>query len=120
MLPICSLWWLAVRHDEDSQHAMVALANSSVVDGRFGSQYSTFEGNLRAMGQSKMEKTLQVPQMQELANTLSSITERPGFDLPSLCKVLNNLMLQLNSNDSKDLKSLVDLLFLHDFLLSQT
>ena len=80
MLPICSLWWLAVRHDEDSQHAMVALANSSVVDGRFGSQYSTFEGNLRAMGQSKMEKTLQVPQMQELANTLSSITERPGFE----------------------------------------
>jgi hypothetical protein len=47
-------------------------------------------------------------------------TERAGFDLPSLCKVLNNLILQLNSNDSKDLKSLVDLLFLHDFLLSQT
>ena len=67
-------------YDEDSQQAMTALANSSVVDGSFGSQYSTFEGNLRAMGQSKIEKTLQVPQMQELVNTLSSITERAGFE----------------------------------------
>jgi len=40
-------------YDEDSQQAMMALANSCVVDGCFGSQYSTFEGNLRAMGQSK-------------------------------------------------------------------
>jgi len=39
--------------------------------------------------------------------------------MPALCKVLNNLILQLNSNDSKDLNSLVDLLFLHDFLLSR-
>ena len=75
---------------------------------------------LRATGQSKIEKTLQVPEAKELTTSLSNITERPGFDLPSLCKVLNNLILQLNSNDSKDLKSLVDLLFLHDFLLSQT
>ena len=47
------------------------------------------------------------------------LVERAGFDLPSLCKVLNNLILQLNSNDSKDLKSLIDLLFSHDFLLSR-
>ena len=67
-------------YDEDSQKAMVALANSSVVDGCFGSLDSTFEGNLRAMGQSKIEKTLQLPQMQELVNTLSSITERAGFE----------------------------------------
>jgi len=67
-------------HDEDSQHAMVALANSSVVDGRFGSQYSTFEGNLRAMGQSKIEKTLQVPEAKELMTSLSNITERAGFE----------------------------------------
>jgi hypothetical protein len=33
------------------------------------------------------------------------ITERAGFDLPSFCNVLNNLILQLNSNDSKDLIS---------------
>ncbi len=42
-------------------------------------------------------------------------TEWAGFDLPSLCEVLNSKILQLNSNYSKDLKSLVDLLFLHDF-----
>ena len=67
-------------NDEDSQQAMVALANSSVVDGYFGSQDSTLEGNLRAMGQSKIEKMSQVPQVQELINTLSSITEREGFE----------------------------------------
>ena len=32
-------------YDEDSQRAMVALTNSCVVDGCFGSQESTFEGN---------------------------------------------------------------------------
>ena len=47
------------------------------------------------------------------------VTERAGFDLPSLCKVLYNLILQLNSNDNKDINCLVDLLFLHDFLLSR-
>ena len=67
-------------HDEDSQYAMVALANFSVVDGHFGSQYSTFEGNLRAMGQSKIDKTLQVPEAKELTTSLSNITERPGFE----------------------------------------
>jgi integrase len=68
-------------YDEDSQKAMVALANSCVIDGCFGSQDSTFEGNLRAMGQSKIEKTLQVPQVQELVTTLSTITERARFEL---------------------------------------
>ena len=47
------------------------------------------------------------------------LAERAGFYLPTLCNVLNNLILQLNSNNSKDLDSLVDLLFLHDFLLSR-
>ena len=37
-------------YDEDSQQAMMALANSCVVDGCFGSQYSL---RLRAMGQVK-------------------------------------------------------------------
>ena len=46
-------------------------------------------------------------------------TERAGFDLPSLCKVLNSMVLPLNPNDSKDLESLVDLLFLYEFLLSR-
>ena len=46
-------------------------------------------------------------------------TERAGFDLPSLCKIFTELSLQLNSNKSIDLNSLIDLLFLHDFLLSR-
>ena len=71
------------------------------------------------MDRSKIAKSLHVLNVQELIACLSEVTERPGFDLPSLCKVLNNLILQLNSNDSKDLKSLVDLLFLYDFLLSR-
>jgi len=73
---------------------------------------------LKAKRQSRIEKKLQAPEVQELVASLSKITERAGFDLPSLCKVLNNLILQLNSNNSKDLNSLVDLLFLYDFLLS--
>jgi flagellin-specific chaperone FliS len=45
-------------------------------------------------------------------------TERAGFDLPSLCNIINKLILQLNANKSKDLKSLADLLFLRGFILS--
>ena len=67
-------------HDEDSQKAMIALANTSLVEGYFGGKYSPFEGNLRAIGQSKIEKTLQVPEVQELVGTLSTITERAGFE----------------------------------------
>jgi len=52
-------------------------------------------------------------------DTDNGTTERAGFYLPSLCRVLRNLILQLNSNDSKDLNSLIDLLFLHDSLLSR-
>jgi len=67
-------------YDEDSEQAMLALANSSVIGGCFGSLDSTYEGNLRANGQYKIEKTLQVPQVQELVTTLSNITERAGFE----------------------------------------
>ena len=67
-------------YDEDSQQAMAALANTCLVDGYFGAQASTFEGNLRALGQYKIEKTLQVPQVQELVTSLSNITERAGFE----------------------------------------
>ena len=35
---------------------------------------------LRATGQSKIEKTLQVPQVKELVTTMSQITERAGFE----------------------------------------
>ena len=41
--------------------------------------------------------------------------ERAGFDLPSFCNILSKLNLHLNSNKSKDLNCLVDLLFSHGF-----
>ena len=72
-------------HDEDSQQAMMALANSHVVGGSFNSQDSPCEGNLRANGQSKIEKTLQVPEVKELVETLSNITERAGFEPAVRC-----------------------------------
>jgi hypothetical protein len=69
---------------------------------------------------TKFCETLPQPtHLKAVTKPLEKLTERAGFDLPSLCKVLNNLILQLNSNDSKDLNSLVDLLFLYDFLLSR-
>jgi hypothetical protein len=40
------------------------------------------KGNLRAIGQSTIEETLQVPEFQELVASLSNITERGGFDPP--------------------------------------
>lgn len=43
------------------------------------------------------------------------LTERAGFDLPSLCKFINKLCLQLNWHEVKDLDSLVHLLFLYGF-----
>ena len=46
-------------------------------------------------------------------------TERAGFDLPSFCKIVHRLCLQFNSSYDKDLESLVDLLYTHDFLLSR-
>ena len=45
------------------------------------------------------------------------IAERAGFSLPSFCKIIKRLYLQLNTSNIKDLESLVSLLFQHDFLL---
>jgi len=67
-------------HDEDSQKAMLALANSGITGGCFSGKNLTFEGNLRAQGRSKIEKTLQVPEVKELLTTMSGITERAGFE----------------------------------------
>jgi hypothetical protein len=67
-------------HDDESQKAMIALANQSIIRGNFEAQYSPFEGNLRANGQYKIEKTLQVPEVKQLVTTLSNITERAGFE----------------------------------------
>lgn len=49
--------------------------------------------------------------------SLSNATERAGFDLPSFCKIVQNLCLHVNSHVNKDLEVLVDLPFSHGFLL---
>jgi len=55
--------FFSCSHDEDSQKAMMALANTALlIDGSFRCGYSPPEGNLRAMGRSEIEKTLQVPE----------------------------------------------------------
>jgi hypothetical protein len=48
----------------------MALAHSSVADGSFGSQDSTIEGNLRAIGEFKIENFLQVLAFNELTDVL--------------------------------------------------
>ena len=94
-------------NDRYAQTAMNSLSfNSGKIENRtvFGPSGTKF-----------CETLPQPTHLRVLTKALEKLTERAGFDLPSLCKVLNNLILQLNSNDSKDLNSLVDLLFLHDF-----
>ena len=53
--------------------AQVSDSSKNQVDGN-----SPFEGNLRANGQYKIEKMLQVPEVKQLVTTLSNITERAG------------------------------------------
>jgi len=66
-------------HDEDSQNTMQALAADS--DNMLsGDNEHPNKGNLRATGEYKIEKTLQVPEVKELVGTLSNITERAGFE----------------------------------------
>ncbi len=69
-----------VINDDDSQKAMLAMTNSGIIGGCFSGKNLTFEGNLRAIGQSKIEKALQVPEVKELVTSLSNITERAGFE----------------------------------------
>jgi integrase len=67
-------------HDEDSQNAMRALAESASARLSDRNEHSPFKGNLRATNQSKIEKTLQVPEVQGLVACLADITERAGFE----------------------------------------
>ena len=69
-------------HDEDSQRAMQALAAGGENIPSGDNEKTPNEGNLRAMGEYKIEKTLQVPEAKELVTTLSDITERGGFEPP--------------------------------------
>jgi len=81
-------------HDEDSQAAMEALAKDteeqaekeSKEDDQGEEQAETeepdspSEGSLRAMGQYRIEKALQVPEVKDLVECLSSLAEREGFE----------------------------------------
>ena len=44
---------------------------------------------VRAAGECKIEKTLQVPEVKELLTTMSGITERAGFASRLTCGVSN-------------------------------
>ncbi|OWY64939.1 hypothetical protein B7486_44640, partial [cyanobacterium TDX16] len=82
-------------HDDDSQQAMLALAggNGTRINrdaGALNSEKSErndkidsdFEGSLRAVGQSTIEKLSQVREFQELVNCLEKESEREGFEPP--------------------------------------
>jgi len=92
------------------------------VETGIGDLSGQFDSKTRPIGTGDTQ-SLNLFVLGRLRRVLTSLdigkSERAGFDLPPLCKILNKLILQLNSNDSKDLKSLVDLLFLYDFLLSR-
>jgi len=90
-------------HDEDSQRAMQALAEASeavspieaglpirtagtsLTEANEGispapEMASPREGSLKATGESKIEKPTQLPELQELTETLASGPERAGFE----------------------------------------
>jgi len=67
-------------HDDDSQKAMSALASSGPNHMIQHNEDSAFEGHLRTTGQSRIEKTLQVPEVKELAACFANTTERAGFE----------------------------------------
>ena len=63
-------------HDEDSQQAMMELAKSDQPD----TEKDASEGNLRATGESKIVKALQVPEIKELMECLYNSSEKAGFE----------------------------------------
>ncbi len=67
-------------HDKDSQRAMMELAKSTSPEVQEQPEDSTHKGNLRARGQSKIEETLQAPEVQELITSLTQLAERAGFE----------------------------------------
>ncbi len=69
-------------HDDDSEQAMMALAGHSPGGRSAGEPGARFEGSLRAVGQSRIESSLQAPENQELATSLSTASERGGFEPP--------------------------------------
>ena len=71
------------------------------------------------MDQPNIEKNTSVFRGMGTCNISVKSSGERGFDLPSFCKIVQNLCLQVNSRVDKDLKVLVDLLFSHGFLLSR-
>lgn len=83
-------------HDDDSQQAMLALAGMSAATHDTAKSpenngnstalavapENRFEGSLRAVGQSTIEKLLQLREFQELVNCLQIESEREGFEPP--------------------------------------
>lgn len=59
--------------------AVNVAASTDETDGPAESAEGGFEGNLRATGQSRIEKALQVPEVSELVECFSCETERAGF-----------------------------------------
>ena len=101
-----------------SCYTIIALAASGRKKSNSSAyQDSPFEGNFRAMGESKIDETSQPTELQELIRVLKSDSERVGFELGDFCKMVKDIYLQLNSNSNKDLESLVSLLYQHGFLL---
>ena len=75
-------------HDADSQSAMKSLAEDTFSTAQLTGKVEAsreiveggFEGNLRANGQSTIEKKPQAPEVQELVEALCGSTERAGFE----------------------------------------
>ena len=75
-------------HDADSQAAMKSLADDTsntieLIEETGGSAESAqdgSEGTLRATGQSRIDKTLQLPEVRELVECFADETERAGFE----------------------------------------
>ncbi len=68
--------------DSDSQAAMTALAGDGFRAPEMKPDVLPVEGNLRATGQSTIEKTLQVEAEQYVTKLLGGETERGRFELP--------------------------------------
>jgi len=74
-------------HDDDSLEAMSALANAGHSVGQTTEKAPAPEGNLRATGQSTIDKRPQAPEVRELVETLCGSTERVGFEPTVLVRV---------------------------------
>jgi integrase len=67
-------------HDDDSQHAMLALAAGAELSGPARAGIFENKGSFGAIGESKIEKLLQVQEFQDFANCLVDESERKGFE----------------------------------------